>query len=168
MYKPQCLSGSRSSGPSFWSDFGPTPVDLLMLAHTPYSVTNVGAGVARTSSARQPEAQISFESFSCLRLLSSTQMCIRDSSETNGPGATTHFRRRGNIGGLSAGVRVEQDTLYYQALALQKLGQPDDAAAIYTQLLDIGSKMLAAAPEMPIQSAASQTQRCLLYTSRCV
>jgi tetratricopeptide (TPR) repeat protein len=58
-------------------------------------------------------------------------------------------------------VRVEQDTLYYQALALQKLGQPDDAAAIYTQLLDIGSKMLAAAPEMPIQSAASQTQRTL-------
>lgn len=82
-------------------------------------------------------------------------------SEANGPGATTHFRRRGNMGGLAAGVRVEQDTLYYQALALQKLGQPDDAAAIYTQLLDIGSKMLAAAPEMPIQSAASQTQRTL-------
>jgi len=79
--------------------------------------------------------------------------------EASSPGAATQFRRRGNIGGLAAGVRVEQDTLYYQALALQKLGQPDNAAAIYTRLLGIGSKMLAAAPEMPIQSAASQTQR---------
>ena len=54
--------------------------------------------------------------------------------EASGPGAATQFRRRGNIGGLAAGVRVEQDTLYYQALALQKLGQPDRAAAIYTGL----------------------------------
>jgi tetratricopeptide (TPR) repeat protein len=74
------------------------------------------------------------------------------------PGAPTQFRRRGNIGGLAAGVRVEQDTLYYQALALQKLGQPDRAAAIYTRLVDVGSKMLATAPQTSIQSGATPTR----------
>lgn len=79
--------------------------------------------------------------------------------EASGPEAATQFRRRGNIGGVAAGVRVEQDALYYQALALQKLGQPDNAAAIYSRLLDIGSKMLAAAPEAPVQSGTTPTQR---------
>jgi tetratricopeptide (TPR) repeat protein len=80
-------------------------------------------------------------------------------TEASGPGAAVQFRRRGNIGGLAAGVRVEQDTLYYQALALQKLGQQDRAAAIYTRLVDIGSKMLAAVPGMSIQSRATQAQQ---------
>jgi tetratricopeptide (TPR) repeat protein len=80
-------------------------------------------------------------------------------TEASGPAAAMQFRRRGNIGGLAAGVRVEQDTLYYQALALQKLGQPDIAAAIYTRLVDVGSRMLAAAPQTSIQSGATPTQR---------
>ena len=80
-------------------------------------------------------------------------------TEAGGPGAATQFRRRGNIGGLAAGVHVEQDTLYYQALALQKLGQQDRAAAIYTRLVDVGSKMLTATPETSIQSGELQTQR---------
>ena len=64
-------------------------------------------------------------------------MCIRDST---GPS------RRGSIGGLDPGVRVEQAAPFYQALALEKLGQTDRATAIFTQLIDTGNKTLNSAP----------------------
>ena len=52
------------------------------------------------------------------------------------------MRSRANIGGLAAGVRVEQAAPYYQALALEKLGQAERAKAIFAQLIDTGSKSL--------------------------
>ena len=52
--------------------------------------------------------------------------------------------RPGSIGGLAAGVRVEQAALYYQALALEKLGQDDRAKAIFAQLVEQATKRSAA------------------------
>jgi len=73
---------------------------------------------------------------------------------------TGHFSN-GSVGGLAAGVRVEQAAPYYQALALEKLGQDDRAKAIFAQLVDTGSKALGSAPEMkaPGQSVATAAQR---------
>jgi tetratricopeptide (TPR) repeat protein len=51
-------------------------------------------------------------------------------------------RRRGNIGGLAPGVRVEQAGTYYQGLALEKLGQSDQARTMFNQLIDTGTKQL--------------------------
>lgn len=69
----------------------------------------------------------------------------------SGPGP---LRSRGNIGGLAAGVHVEQATMYYQALSLEKLGQMDRAKAMFTQLVDSGGKALGSAtPAQPMQVA---------------
>ena len=68
---------------------------------------------------------------------------------------TGHFSN-GDIGGLSAGVRVQQAELYYHALALEKLGQSDRARAIFTQLVDAANKELGSSP---IKSNASAPQR---------
>jgi tetratricopeptide (TPR) repeat protein len=78
-----------------------------------------------------------------------------------GPGANGPMRSRANIGGLAAGVREEQAAPYYQALALEKLGQPERAKAIFTQLIATGSKSLGSAPEMkgPAQAVATPAQR---------
>jgi tetratricopeptide (TPR) repeat protein len=78
-----------------------------------------------------------------------------------GPGANGPMRSRANIGGLAAGVREEQAAPYYQALALEKLGQPERAMAIFTQLIATGSKSLGSAPEMkgPAQAVATPAQR---------
>lgn len=62
-----------------------------------------------------------------------------------------HFSN-GSMGGLAAGVRVEQAAPYYQALALDKLGQSDRARAIFTQLVAVGNQALTNAP------AAQRTQ----------
>jgi tetratricopeptide (TPR) repeat protein len=69
------------------------------------------------------------------------------------PQYTGHFSN-GDIGGLSAGVHVEQAALYYQALALEKLGQPDRARTIFTQLVDTGNEELGRSSESktPVQS----------------
>jgi tetratricopeptide (TPR) repeat protein len=77
-----------------------------------------------------------------------------------GSGYTGHFNN-GSMGGLSAGVRVEQATLYYQALALERLGQSDRAKAIFTQLIDTADKAIAGSADMktPIQANAPATQR---------
>jgi tetratricopeptide (TPR) repeat protein len=71
------------------------------------------------------------------------------------------MRSRGNVGGLAAGVHVEQAAPYYQALALDKLGQDDRAKAIFTQLVDTGSKSLGSAPAMKPagQSVVTPAQR---------
>ena len=71
--------------------------------------------------------------------------------------------RRGSIGGLAAGVHVEQAALYYRARALEKLGQPDRARTIFQQLADEGSKALentadAAAPAKPYATASERAQ----------
>ena len=52
-----------------------------------------------------------------------------------------HFSN-GSMGGLAAGVHVEQAALYYQALALEKLGQADRAGTLFTQLIDAGNQTL--------------------------
>jgi tetratricopeptide (TPR) repeat protein len=60
--------------------------------------------------------------------------------------APTGPMRRGNIGGLDPGVRVEQAAPFYQALAMEKLGQTDRATILFNQLIDAGSKTLSANP----------------------
>ena len=79
-------------------------------------------------------------------------------SRPAGPG---QFRARGSIGGLAAGVHVEQAALYYQALALEKLGQSDRARAIFRQLIDAGAKELGGTPnaDEPIRSNSASSQR---------
>ena len=80
------------------------------------------------------------------------------------PGGPGQFRNRGNMGGLAAGVRVEQATRYYQALALEKLGQSDRARTIFGALIDSGTKSLGSSPESkaPFQSNATPAQRALV------
>ena len=75
-----------------------------------------------------------------------------DADRDNGGARYSGHFSNGTMGGLAAGVRVEQAAPYYQALALDKLGQPDRAKAIFTQLIDAGNKALASAP------AAQRTQ----------
>jgi tetratricopeptide (TPR) repeat protein len=80
-----------------------------------------------------------------------------------GPGANGPMRSRGNVGGLAAGVRVEQAAPYYQALALEKLGQEDRAKAIFAQLIATGTKSLGSAPAtktpgQPVVTAAQRAQ----------
>jgi tetratricopeptide (TPR) repeat protein len=70
-------------------------------------------------------------------------------------GTTGQFRGRGNVGGLGAGVHVEQATLYYQGLALQKLGQADRAVAIFQQLINAGEKVLGGALDVGGAASAS-------------
>jgi hypothetical protein len=78
-----------------------------------------------------------------------------------GPGTNGPMRSRANIGGLAAGVRVEQAAPYYQALALEKLGQDDRAKAIFAQLIATGSKSLGNETGMkgPAQAMATPAQR---------
>ena len=81
------------------------------------------------------------------------------SAGAGGPGANGPMRSRANIGGLAAGVRVEQAAPYYQALALEKLGQDDRAKAIFVQIIATGSKSLASAPEIKGPAVATPAQR---------
>jgi tetratricopeptide (TPR) repeat protein len=69
------------------------------------------------------------------------------------------MRSRANIGGLAAGVRVEQAAPFYQALALEKLGQDDRAKAFFAQLIATGSKSLGSAPEIKGPAVATPAQR---------
>jgi len=70
------------------------------------------------------------------------------SARDGGSGIGAHGQPdRRNIGGLAAGVRVEHATLFYQAMALRKLGQEDRARAIFELLIDIGTKALGTAPD---------------------
>ncbi|OHB66156.1 MAG: hypothetical protein A2Y77_13535 [Planctomycetes bacterium RBG_13_62_9] len=55
------------------------------------------------------------------------------------------FSGRGVMGGMAAGVRVAQAGVYYQALALQRLGEADRAKALFQQLVDTGTQTLAKA-----------------------
>ena len=53
------------------------------------------------------------------------------------------FSGRGGMGGIAAGVRVAHSGVYYQALALQKLGEADRAKTLFQQLVDTGMQSLA-------------------------
>jgi tetratricopeptide (TPR) repeat protein len=82
-------------------------------------------------------------------------------ASAGGTGANGPMRSRANIGGLAAGVRVEQAAPFYQALALEKLGQDDRAKAIFAQLIATGSKALGSAPVINTsgQAIATPAQR---------
>ena len=69
------------------------------------------------------------------------------------------MRTRANIGGLAAGVREEQAAPYYQALAMEKLGQQDRAKAIFNQLVDAGNKALGGAPAANPPGQSSRPRR---------
>jgi tetratricopeptide (TPR) repeat protein len=79
----------------------------------------------------------------------------------SGTGAHGQPGGRASIGGLGAGVHVEQAALYYQAMALEKLGQADRAKTIFEQLIDAGAKKLGTAPdgETPTPSNAGSIER---------
>jgi tetratricopeptide (TPR) repeat protein len=81
----------------------------------------------------------------------------------SGPGAHSPGGGRASIGGLAAGVRVEQAAPYYQAMAFIKLGQADRARTIFKQLIDEGAKTLAHAPgvqarDQPSAAASDRAQ----------
>jgi tetratricopeptide (TPR) repeat protein len=78
-----------------------------------------------------------------------------------GPGAQVQLPGRGSLGGVAAGGRVAGAELYYQALALEKLGQSDRAATLFQQLIDTGTKQVASGPDAEIQSGshASSVER---------
>jgi tetratricopeptide (TPR) repeat protein len=75
----------------------------------------------------------------------------------NGSGTHGPSGGRASIGGLAAGVRVEQAALYYQAMALVKLGEKDRARTNFEQLVDAGAK--APSPETPSQPYATASER---------
>jgi tetratricopeptide (TPR) repeat protein len=79
----------------------------------------------------------------------------------SGPGTHGPSGGRASIGGLAAGVRVEQAAFYYEAMALTQLGQADRAKTIFAQLVDAGAKALAKAPnpETPSQPYATAGER---------
>jgi tetratricopeptide (TPR) repeat protein len=58
------------------------------------------------------------------------------------------------MGGLAPGMHVEQSALYYQGLALEKLGEADRAKAVFTQLVVAGDKQLASAPQAGASDAS--------------
>jgi tetratricopeptide (TPR) repeat protein len=70
------------------------------------------------------------------------------------------FSGRSAMGGMAAGVRVAQAALYYQALALRKLGEADRAQTLFQQLVDTGTQSLADASEaIPTNGSISPGQR---------
>ena len=71
------------------------------------------------------------------------------------------FGGRSNLGGMAAGGHIDQAAIYYQALALQKLGEGDRSNAIFQQLIDIGSKQLSGAPNSStsVGTSTSSSQR---------
>jgi tetratricopeptide (TPR) repeat protein len=67
-------------------------------------------------------------------------------ARVSGPGARAGRGPRPALGGLASGVRVPEAATYYQALALQKLGDSDKANAAFQKLLNAGTQALASAP----------------------
>jgi tetratricopeptide (TPR) repeat protein len=67
----------------------------------------------------------------------------------------------GSGNGFAAGVRVTDASLYYQALAYQKLGNPDRANALFQQLIDTGTKNLSGSTDLDTltKSNAPSAQR---------
>lgn len=69
------------------------------------------------------------------------------------------------MGGRAAGDQIPASAWYYQALALEKLGQPSHAQALYQQLLSTGTSQIADAGSSVEDSTASyvpaETRSCL-------
>lgn len=63
-----------------------------------------------------------------------------------GRGGRGGGRGRGSMGGIAAGGRVPEAAGYYQALALQKLGEHEKANALFQKLADAGAQAVASAP----------------------
>jgi tetratricopeptide (TPR) repeat protein len=81
-----------------------------------------------------------------------TEAANPSAANSTGSGAA---RNRGNVGGLDPGVRVEQAAPFYQALALEKLGQTDRARTIFKQLIATGAKTLDGKPAKGASTAPS-------------
>jgi tetratricopeptide (TPR) repeat protein len=83
-------------------------------------------------------------------------------SENSTPTAVitpAQFMPRASIGGLTAGSHVDQAQIYYQALALEKLGQDDRAQALFQTLIDSGTKSLSALPDATLQPNSFSSER---------
>ncbi|MGO9642843.1 MAG: DUF5107 domain-containing protein [Candidatus Acidiferrales bacterium] len=78
-----------------------------------------------------------------------------------GTGARGQFSGRSSMGGLAAGGHVDEAAIYYQAMALEKLGQNDRSRTMFQQLIDTGMKALSSVPdvEAPIPTNDSLGQR---------
>ena len=74
-----------------------------------------------------------------------------------GPGGG--FRNRTSMGGQGAGVHVAQSELFYQGLAMRKLGQTDDAKKLFHQLVDAGTAALKTAPAVDFKAVETAADR---------
>jgi tetratricopeptide (TPR) repeat protein len=108
----------------------------------------------------------------------------RDAAEASTAGPATRRGRRGGggggglppgqfsgrsaTGGLAAGVRVDQAGLYYQALALRKLGETDRAQALFRQLVDTGTQALAKMSNPTPGTDVPLTQRLQAADAHCL
>jgi tetratricopeptide (TPR) repeat protein len=77
-----------------------------------------------------------------------------------GTASQGQFSGRSSLGGMAAGGHIDQAAIYYQALALQKLGEGDRSKAIFQQLIVTGSGELKSAPNLDtLPPDASSSQR---------
>jgi tetratricopeptide (TPR) repeat protein len=78
-----------------------------------------------------------------------------------GDGALGQFSGRSNVGGPAASGYVDQTAIYFQALALEKLGQNDRAMTMFKRLVDSGMDSLASMPgsDASIQPSAPADER---------
>jgi tetratricopeptide (TPR) repeat protein len=117
--------------------------DFKAAPELPVSLQEASGNIA------QRRAEVAYCIGNAYAALGDTAAASRSWTEAANPApaaAPTGSMRRGNIGGLDPGVRVEQAAPFYQALAMEKLGQTDSATAIFNQLIDTGSKTLSANP----------------------
>jgi tetratricopeptide (TPR) repeat protein len=78
-----------------------------------------------------------------------------------GTASQGQFSGRSSLGGMAAGGHIVQAAIYYQALALEKLGEVDHARVIFQQLIDMGKQELNGTTSLEAQAAgnASSSQR---------
>ncbi|MCU0913625.1 MAG: DUF5107 domain-containing protein [Planctomycetes bacterium] len=78
------------------------------------------------------------------------------------------FSGRSAMGGIAAGVRVTPAGVYYQALALRKLGEADRAKALFQQLVDTGTQALAKVSNPAPGADVPLTQRLQAADAHCL
>jgi tetratricopeptide (TPR) repeat protein len=85
----------------------------------------------------------------------------RRSSAPAGTASQGQFNGRSSVGGLAEGGHIVQAAVFYQALALEKLGQADRARAMFQQLIDMGNQELkgATTPEVVATGKVTSSQR---------
>jgi tetratricopeptide (TPR) repeat protein len=70
------------------------------------------------------------------------------------------FSDRGSLGGMATGGHIAQAAIYYQALALEKLGQTDRPRELFQELIDTGTNQVNGAPDAkPLANANSPDQQ---------